>query len=460
MTGSASKRRFNPYATGAVSILAAVAAGTLLLMAPFSRADCRWGDFSDSLFTAFSAVCVTGLSVIDVGSELSRCGLAIMTALVEIGGLGYMTFGTLLLVAVGRKLSMSDESTALTAYGSEDIRGVKSLLVRTFLITAAVQSAGIVTLWSRLAEAPPYSARALCDASAWGKAVFYTAMAWSNAGFGLEPDSLRFAAHDPVIYHTCGILGTVGGLGFLVVYSLATFRRGARGRKPHARLSLHVKLALSVSFTLLAAGTVLFAVLEWNHSLAGFGAADKISLSLFHAATPRTIGLSVLGVEDMTPATVLLNDVLMFCGASPGSTGGGVKTTTIAVLVCTLIAMCRGRDETVIFKRQINNEIVRESIVIFFLYAAVVFLATGILLVTESPGPGSFGRYLFEAVSAVSTTGLSIGDTTASLSQAGRVAIMACMLFGRLGALSIVFMIGRGQKHSRIRYPAEELIVG
>ena len=453
-------RKMNPYLAGALSILGAIAAGTFLLAVPASQASGEWGGFADTLFTAFSAVCVTGLSVIDVGRELSPFGLGVLTVLVELGGLGYMTFGTMILLAIGQRLSMGDEFTVMSAYGSEEMHGVKGLLRWTVLSTVAVQAAGTVTLWSRLTPAPAFSAEALADAPAWGKAFFYTAMAWSNAGFGLEPDSIAFAAHDPVFYHACGILGTFGGLGFLVIYNLITFRGRKRGTKIRGRLSLHARLALTVSLSLIAAGALLFGLLEWNNSLSGFGMADKIGLSVFQSATARTIGLTVIQVEDMSPAAQMLNDILMFCGASPGSTGGGVKTTTIAILACTIFAMCRGRNETVVFKRTVNNEIVRESIVIFVLYVVAAFLGTGVLLAVEPAGEERFGRLLFEVMSAVSTTGLSAGDTTASLSGAGRVVIMACMLFGRLGALTMVFMIGRDTSPSRIHHPTEEVVVG
>ena len=460
MTNRRNGRKFNPYVAAALSIVAAVAAGTFLLALPCSRADGEWGSLADSLFTAFSAVCVTGLSVVDVGREFSTFGLGTLVALVELGGLGYMTFGTLVLVIVGRKLTMGDEFSAVTAYGTEALHGVKGLLLWTFYTAAAVQAAGVAVLWSRITPHPVFSAEALADCNAWGKAFFYTAMAWSNAGFALDPDSLAPFCRDPVFYHTCGIVGTIGGLGFLVAYNLFTFRGKKRGTNVRGRLSLHTRLALTVSLALIAAGTLCFALLEWDGALAGYGTWDKLSISLFQSATTRTIGLTVTPMESLKPSTLFFSDILMFCGASPGSTGGGVKTTTIAVLFCTIAAMCSGRQETTIYKRTVRNEIVRESIVIFFLYAVVVFFATGALLITESASTDRLGPLLFEVVSASSTAGLSVGDTTAGLSGAGRAVIMLCMLFGRLGALSVVFMIGRDRPPSRIHHPTEEFIVG
>jgi trk system potassium uptake protein TrkH len=224
------------------------------------------------------------------------------------------------------------------------------------------------------------------------------------------------------------------------------------------RLTLHARVVLKWTFLFTLIMFAFYVLMEWNGTLAGFEWMEKPAVAFFQALTPRTCGFTVVPVENMHPATRFLSEVMMFIGAAPGGAGGGIKITTFAVFVTTLVAICRGHRDTVMFERAVPEAVVRESIVIVFVFAALITCAMTALLVSERGIP--FEHLLFETVSAVSTTGLSCADTTVSLSTAGRVVIMICMFCGRLGALAIVMLVGGRDDRVTIRYAKEELVVG
>jgi trk system potassium uptake protein TrkH len=285
-------------------------------------------------------------------------------------------------------------------------------------------------------------------------------MGFCNAGFSLLPGSVAAFADDPVVLLTLAVETILGGIGFLVIFNLFTYkflRRGAGGRR---RLSLHARVTLRMTAILLAFAFAAFLLLEWNGTLAAFSPAKKCLVGFYHAVTPRTCGFSVVPIESLEPITRLVYEILMFIGGAPGSAAAGMKVTTFAVLLYTVTALCRNEQDTVIDGRVVPYDTVRESIVIFTAMAATLVLTTGALFVTESRGTLSSDALFFEAVSAVTTTGLSMGETTARLSAAGKIVVMAAMFFGRLGALTVVMMIGDRESKKFIRFPTEELVVG
>ena len=435
------KRRFSV----AGGFLALIGVGAFLLACPWARANGRWGDLMSSVFTAFSAVCVTGLTVIDVGTELSFAGQIVLLALVEIGCLGLMTFGTFLIIAIGRRLSLSREFSLMNAYGVAKVRGLKGLILWVVGMMFVVEAAGAALLYWRFRDVY--------------KSVFYSVMSFCNAGFGLLPGSLQPFADDPYAICAMGSETMLGGIGFLVMYNLCTFKFLRRSTGARGRLSLHTRVVLKLTLALLVLTFAAFLLLEWNGALAGFSPLKKAYVGFYQAVTPRTCGFCVTPTESLRPVTRLMYEVLMFIGGAPGSAAAGMKVTTLAVLVFTLTALCRGDAETVISRRVVPPEIVRESLVIFM--ALVVFTTSvfGALLVTEG-GVLTTDAIFFEAVSAITTTGLSMGDTTVSLSSAGKCVIMTAMFIGRLGALSVVMMIGDREVTRHLRYPSEELVVG
>ena len=219
-------------------------------------------------------------------------------------------------------------------------------------------------------------------------------------------------------------------------------------------------MVLRFTAILLVTMFAAFLLVEWNRSLAGFGFWRKIAVGFYQAVTPRTCGFCMVPTESLQPVTRLLYEIMMFIGGGPGSAAAGMKVTTFAVLVYTITAMCRGENETVISRRVVPMEIVRESIVIMVALVAFAATVTGALFVTEAGGPISCDALFFEAVSAITTTGLSMGDTTRSLTVAGKCVVMVAMFAGRLGALTVVLMIGDRETNRHVRFPAEELVVG
>lgn len=430
----------------ALGFLALMAAGAVALSSPWARADGRWGGAMDALFTSCSAVCVTGLSVVDLAAAYTRAGQAVVLALVQAGCLGIMTCATFFLLAVGRRLSLGREFQLMDAYGAVGIRGLRSLVLWVVCSTFAVEAAGAALLRLRTDDA--------------FSAVFHSVMAFCNAGFSLRPGSLACFAEDPFALAVLAAETVVGGLGFLVLFNLCTFRFRRRASGAKGRLSLHSLVVLRFTAYLVAFAFVAFLALEWNGALAGFSPVQKAFVALYQAVTPRTCGFVVVPTESLKALTANVYEALMFVGGAPGSAAGGIKVTTLAVFVCTLRAMCRGEDDTVVSGRTVPGDVVRESFVIICAMLAFVWTVNAALSFTEA-GRGVGGDALFfEAVSAVTTTGLSVGDTTARLSTAGRAVVMCAMFVGRLGALAVVMAIGERESKRLVRFPSEELVVG
>lgn len=429
----------------ALGFLFLIAAGALFLASPAARNENAWGSALTALFTACSAVCVTGLSVVDIAAEYSKAGQIAILVLVEIGCLGIMTCGTFLLIAVGRRLSIGSEFYLMNAYGVAEVKGLKGLICWAVGAMLAIEAIGAFLYWLLLEDAY--------------LACFYSVMSFCNAGFSFFPSSLALFGDDPAFLFLSGCLSIVGGIGFLVVYNLCTFKLLKRNHSA-GRLSLHTKIVLRVTGILLLVSFVFFVAAEWSGVLKEFPFWKKLTVGFYQAVTPRTCGFCVTPTESLCPVTRLFYGIMMFIGGAPGSAAGGIKVTTFAVLFYTLTAMCRGENETVMMKRQIPAEIVRESIVIAMALAAFALLVSGILFVTESGRPISSGALFFESVSAVTTTGLSVGGTTNMLSAAGKIVVMCAMFVGRVGALTVVMMIGDRESNRVIRFPSEEIVVG
>ena len=434
----------------AYGFLALIALGAAVLACPWARADGRCGGVLESLFTSFSAVCVTGLTVVDIGSTYSFAGQCVLLALVEIGCLGLMTCGTFLLVAIGRRLSLSREFSLKNAYGVAQISGLRGLILWIVGSMVTVEAVGAVALYFHFGSVY--------------ESVFYSVMGFCNSGFGLEPDSLRTFADSPFFLFVMAVETILGGIGFLVIYNICTYRFLRRPAGGKGRIALHTKVVLRFTLYLLVIAFAVYLLAEWNGVLAGMPVAKKLSVGFYQAVTPRTCGFSVTPTEDLSPVVRFAYMILMFIGGAPGSAAAGMKLTTFAVLLYTAAAMCRGETETTIYERAIPTDIVRESVVIPMALVAFAAIVAGALLVTESgalaKGAVAFESLVFEAVSAITTTGLSVGTTTRDLSVAGKCVIMAAMFIGRLGALTVVMMIGDRESTRHLRYPTEELVVG
>ncbi len=430
----------------ALGFIALILIGAILLCSPWARTAGTWGHPLTALFTACSAVCVTGLTTVDVAVEYSRAGQIVLMALVEVGCLGLMTFGTFLMIAVGRRLSLAREFSLMNAYGVAEVQGLRGLICWVIGSMFVIEAAGAAVLYFHLHDVYP--------------SIYYSVMSFCNAGFGLRSDSLACFASSPIVVLTLAVEVVLGGIGFLAIYNLCTFKFLRRSSGGRGRLTLHTKVVLRITLWLLLIAYATFLLLEWEGALSGFSFGEKLWVGFFQAVTPRTCGFCIVPTESLQPLTRLIYANLMFIGGAPGSAAAGIKVTTLAVLVYTLLAMCRGESETVVYRRVVPTDIVRESLVIFMALIALAVTVVGALLITERGSNVALDALFFEAVSAITTTGLSMDGTTVQLSPAGKCVIMVAMLIGRLGALTVVMMIGDRESHSRVRYPSEELVVG
>ncbi len=437
--------------------LGAILLGAVLFMLPISSPTHTWMRPGDALFTACSAVCITGLTVVDVGRDLSCFGQAVLLCLVQLGCAGIMTCATFFLVVVGRRISLASEFTLMNAYGVSGVRGFRSLVVWVVAAMFVIEVLGTLLLWFQFTLDQPIQA-ALLNGRAWYRAYFFAVMAFCNAGFSLDPGSIAGFQNQPFVIVTMGVLVILGGVGFLVIYNLCTVKFWRRNLMKRGRLTLHARVVLQWTFLFSLLMFALFYLLEWKGALTDYAPSSRPAIAFFQAVTPRTCGFTVVPVEDLHPAMRFLSEVMMFIGAAPGGAGGGIKITTFAVFLTTLLAICRGNRDTVMFRRAVPEAVVREAIVIVIVFGALVTCAMTVLLVSEEGL--SFEYLLFETVSAVSTTGLSCADTTVSLSAVGRAVIMVCMFCGRLGAIAIVMLIGGQDERITIRYAKEELVVG
>lgn len=439
--------------------LLAIIIGAFMLSLPFASADGRWLSPLKSIFTATSAVCVTGLTVVDTGTEFSFFGQMIILILMQLGGLGLVTMGTLFLLLVGKRLSFKNEFVLMDSFGQDGIRGLRALIVRVFVYAVMIEAAGASILAHRLIRTYDYS---LAKAIYYG--IFHAVSAFCNAGFALYSDSLIGFRDDNVILLCTACLIVLGGLGFPVLYNIVSVRFWHRNRLTRGRLSLHSRAVLVASAVLIVVGTISFFLLEYGNTLSEMSLWDRITCSFFQAVTPRTAGFNVVDMGVVQPSTLFMTMVLMFIGGAPASAAGGIKITTMVVLIFTIKAMVRGREDTELSNRTVPMKIVREAISIFLLGFLFVGFVFGVLLVTERSMVSLAGvtlsdRLLFETVSAFGTVGLSTGITT-HLSVLGQICIIICMFVGRLGSLTVALFIGTREVGQTVRYPEEDIVVG
>lgn len=436
-----------------------ILAGAFLLATPFANSAGRWHHPLTAMFTSTSATCVTGLIVVDTGAAFSIFGQIIILCLIQLGGLGIMTLGTFLLTLVGQRLKVEDEFVIRDTLGHEGPHRLKSILIHAVIFTFTLELIGAAILTYRLTARHGYS---LIRAVYYS--VFHAVSAFCNAGFSLYSDNLMGLRTDRVIILTIAGLVILGGLGFLVLYNLSSIKLWRRDLIRRGRLSLHTRIVLATSAVLILSGWLAFMILEWNVSLADLSWIDKITCGFFQSVTPRTAGFNVVDIAQTTPPTRFLTMLLMFIGGSPGSTAGGIKTTTLVVLALTVWTMIKGRHETEICNKTVPMTIVREALTIFMLSISCVIIFFGMLLITEHPeiqpsAAGTIDALLFETMSAFGTVGLSMGITP-YLSAAGKLSLILCMFIGRLGPLTIALIIGARDLRQALRYPEEHVVVG
>ncbi len=434
------------------SFAALIAAGAVLLLLPWATPPENPIGVIDALFTATSAVCVTGLIVRDTGSEFTRFGQAVILALIQFGGVGIMTFSVLAFSTLRRRLSIVDRALVRqTLAGAGDWVEIRPLLATVFKFTLAAEALGAALLFARWQ--PEFGA----GAAAW-YAVFHAVSAFCNAGFGLWRNSLMEWRGDVVVNVVVMALIVLGGLGFLVVYEAVSLRFQRR------RLSVHSRLALTTTAALIVAGAAVFAVLERDASLAELPRSERVLASFFQSVTCRTAGFHTLEPASLAPATLFFMMILMVIGGSPSSTAGGIKTTTFAVLVLTAVNRLRRRAHVNVYNRTLSPASVANALSLALAAGATLVAGLFVLLLLESPDVsaerhGVFIGYLFETVSALGTVGLSTGATP-TLTPASRVLIAILMYVGRLGPLTVAGALAREDQITDWQYPEEEVLVG
>ena len=425
----------------ALGFAAAISFGTVLLLLPAASTLPRGVSIIDALFTSTSAVCVTGLTVVDTATAYTPFGWAVIAGLIQVGGIGVMTLSTLAAVVAGKRLGLAQSgAVAASMETTAPVNAVK--IVRVIIwATLLTEGLGAVILFaSFVRDLPP--------AAALGYAVFHAISAFCNAGFALWTDNLcGYSGSAPVVL-TVAFLIIFGGLGFLVLAELTDWIRSrARRRRP---LTLHTRIVLVATAVLIVGGAVLFALLEWQGALEGLAWPEKILNAFFHSVTPRTAGFNTVPMGGLTGATVLVLIVLMFIGASPGSTGGGIKTSTAATIFLAVRAYIRGREAVEAGGRTIPQSTVVRAVVLVALAAAACIGGFLLLLMTQDV---RFESLLFETVSAFGTVGLSLGATS-QIDDAGKLVLIGLMYIGRVGPLTLILLLGTGGAEP-VRYPEE-----
>jgi potassium uptake TrkH family protein len=434
-----------------LSFGAAIAIGTLLLLMPRASATGNSMPVIDALFTATSATCVTGLIVVDTGTYFSRLGQGIILFLIQLGGMGIMSLVAFSAVVMGRGIGMRQRAVMKDILSSDFVGEVTRLLRNIVLITGLCEVAGVLVLsrvWASDFSSP---------FTTFYYSLFHSISAFCNAGFSLFIDSLEGFAGRVDVVLTFAALIVIGGLGFMVVSNVFSFLVGrVRGNRVHARLSLHSRTVLVTSALLLVLGTVVFFLLEASRPIAGVSPGHQMLSAFFTSVTARTAGFSTTAMGRIAVPSSLVVILLMFIGASPGGTGGGTKTSTIAVLIATIRSILRGRPSVEMFRRSVPQDIVNKAICVVILSVGLVFASSVVISVAEKQ---PLTEVLFESVSAFGTVGLSRG-LTRDLTMVSKIVIIMTMFFGRIGPLTLGLAIRQRTREMSYSYPAERLMIG
>ncbi len=469
------RQHLNPTQIVILSFVLVIFLGTALLSLPQATATGERMPLVDALFTIVSATCVTGLIVVDTGTYFSTFGQLVILACIQIGGLGLMAFTTIFVVVLGQRVAITDRLAILQSFYHSPTANI-GLLVRYILFTTLiVEAIGAVILtinWMLQARFSSFGETVY-------HAIFHSISAFCNAGFSLNADSMIGYSSDGVTLITMSLLIIVGGIGFLVAmdvkeYFDAMFRKRAVATRIHEsveqivrrpRLSVHSKFVLITTASLLVIGTVSYYFLERNGLFADMSVGVAWLNAFFSSVTARTAGFNTFDYGAMSGAALLCTMVLMFIGASPGSAGGGVKTSTFGVLVAYSISRWRGHKHLNIFGRTIPQISIDRAAGVVISAVALLIIVSSVLMaietyhMTSKESQVSFLPILFEAISAFGTVGLSMGETP-KLGDAGKLVIALVMFLGRIGPLTLALAISPAQADKQFKYPEENIMVG
>lgn len=439
--------RLTPYQLLILGYASITLAGAILLSLPIASARGEAQSFLDALFVATSGISTSGLSVVDIGSYYSLFGQIVLLAIFQIGGIGYMSFVILTMYALGIRGSLRTSLVAKESLAGPDLHALKGFFLSVLAYAAAFEIAGTAVLagfWMR--EYP--AARAIY------LGAFHSVSTFCTAGFSLFPDSLMGYRQSTLMNVTIILLSLAGGIGFFVLRDLSTLAASMLAGRRRFRLTVHTRLVLIVTAIVISVGTVVILVSErWPSTTSAY---DRTMTSLFQAVSASTTdGFNTIDIGTMSAASLTILMLLMFVGASPGSTGGGIKTTTFGLLFVLLWARLRKKRNNAL-GAEMSEQCIYDAVVVAFCFLLVAFADSVILSVTEHSSPV---QNLFEIISALGNTGLSMG-ITAGLSPIGKAALIVTMFIGRVGVLSIAFAFLTRPRRVLFRYPTEHVFVG
>ena len=432
----------------------AILTGGILLTLPVA-AQGQSLSFLDGLFTATSAMCVTGLAVVDTGTRFSLFGQLVILTLIQVGGLGITTFSVYLFFYLRLGVGIRGRWILHETLLHTPVDSMRDLVRSIFRLTLAIEGVGAVLL------AVVFIPQQGVIKGAY-YAVFHSVSAFCNAGFALFPDSLIGYRNHPLVNLTIMGLIILGGIGFLVMREVAALTQAGTLRR---RMSLHSKLVLLTSTVLIFGGALVIGLLEWRTGLRGMSFWEGFWTAMFQSVTARTAGFNTIDLNLFGAPTIVFMIFLMFIGASPGSCGGGIKTTSLAIFFSILHSRLKGIAHTNVFRRTLPEEVVTKTLSLVMLAMLLVGVAVFALLAVHGAGVpllqsrGYFMDYFFEAVSAFGTVGLSLGITP-QLSGAGKVIIILLMFIGRVGLLTVAFTIARRSRPEAVRYGEENIMIG
>jgi trk system potassium uptake protein len=442
------KVRFSLQRAMALGFAFIILLGSLLLALPIASKDGGSLRYVDALFTATSATCVTGLVVKDTYTQFTLFGQAVIIMLIQVGGLGFISMTIFFLMVAGKKVNLKERSLLMEANNTFHIGGAVKFAKRVLIGTAFFEMTGAFLLCLRFI--PRFG-----PAKGVWFGIFHAISAFCNAGFDLlgekEPfTSLARYSRDPLVVLVIAALIVCGGLGFIVWDDLTHHRFRVWS------CALHTKVVLMATTALIVGGTVLFLILENQHTLAGMQPGEKILNALFQAITPRTAGFNIIDQAKLSEGGSVLTMLLMFIGASPGSTGGGIKTSTMTVILLASIAYARSRHDINIYGRRLEDGLVSRAFCSVFIYLSLMMIGVMAVLLNQNlPMQNVF----FEAFSAIGTVGLSTGITR-QLTVASRIAVILLMYSGRVGSLTLAMALSVGRPSSALRNPQEKIAIG
>lgn len=438
-------RRFSPSQLIALTFVGLILAGALLLMLPIASTDGSSLSFVDALFTATSASCVTGLVVVDTGTYFSVFGQLVVIALIQLGGLGLVLFATLFSVVMRKKIDLQSRLNIQASLNQDELDGVVRMSIRIAKYTAAIEAFFGTILALRFF--PEYGLKGIYFG------YWHAVSAFCNAGFDLfgHYQSLTAYVGDPVVNLSICLCIILGGLGFAVM-------RDVLKKKQFHTLKLHSKLVLTATTALIVVGTVVIALLEWHNpgTLGNLSGSDAFWASFMQSVSPRTAGFNTIDMNSLRVPTMIFIIILMFIGASPASTGGGIKTTTFALILLNISQVVRGRSECEIFGRRVGDDTIFQAFAITSMSLLWVTFATLAVTCLEDT---SFLYALFEVVSAFATVGLSTG-LSQHICTASKIILILSMYAGRVGFMTFALALTAQKPEKHIHYPKENIIIG